>query len=356
MIMAIMKSNNRSNDQYFVKRSLQSTCYTWIIEDFRRRKEKQGIPLTSPSFGNDQGIQFEASIYPNGTEDSSFIGFYLSACNTCPIWVKARFSLKVLDKNGDFKFRKICKDPLIGPGQKVGWSKFCPRRKILDALNQILRNGQLTLVIEVYFIGENISDDHMDALLSLSPLLEPKTKAGTDEFKGLWEGKKFDHTLKVGEKLIPIHRTVLSSSSSRLDKALIRDRRTFFPIDDSYDSSIIKDIVYFLYHATFEFKPASSQLKEMLRFSHQYEVEILKFRAEQLLYESSDKECILDIFMTTQKYNSGNLLKALKFLLIENIELVTKTRGWCDLLSKEPSLVTSLVEFLGQELRKVRGV
>lgn len=356
--MAIMKSNNNNNrsEPFFIKRSLQSTCYTWIIEDFRRRKEKQGIALTSPTFGNDQGIQFEGLIYPNGTEDASFVAFYLSACTDCPIWVKARFSLKVLDKNGDFKFRKICKDPLLGPGHKVGWSKFCPRRKILDALNQILRNGQLTLVIEVYFIGENISNDHMDALLSLSPLFEPKSKSGTDEFKGLWEAKRFDHSLKSGEKLIPVHRVVLASSSPQLDRALIRDRRTFLAIDDSYDSSTIKDIVYFLYHATFEFKPRISQLKQMLRFSHQYDVEMLKFRVEQLLYESCEKECILDIFMTTQKYNSTNLLQAVKFLLIENIESVTKTRGWCELLSSEPSLVTSLVQFLGQELRKVRGV
>lgn len=344
-----------TNGQQFIKRRLESTCYTWIIEDFRRRKEKQGIALNSPTFGSD-GIQFQASFYPNGTDDSSFVGFFLTPCDTCPNWVKARFSIKVLDKNGDFKFRKICKDSLLGPGKKAGWTKFYPRRKILDALNQILRNGQLTLVIEVYFIGENISDDHMDALLSLSPLLEPKSKAGSEEFKSLWDGKRFDHTVKIGEKYLPVHRAVLAASSQQIDRALIRDRRTFFTVDESFDSSIVRDIIYFLYHATFDFKPSTSQLKQMLRFSHQYDIEILTFRVEQLLYETSDKESILDVFITTQKYNSSNLRQVLKFLLIENIESVTKTRGWLDLLTKEPSLVTSLVEFLGQELRKVRGV
>lgn len=353
--MAITKSPSR-RDQPFIKRTLQCSSYTWMIEDFRRRKEKQGVPLISPAFTSDHDISFQASLYPNGTEDSSFIGVFLGASSTCPSWVKARFSCKILDKNGDTKYRKICKDALTGGGGKVGWTKFYPKRKILDALNAILRNGQLTLVLEVFYIDDNISDEHMNALLTLSPFSEPKSKSGSDDLKQLWEGKRFDHSFKVGEKLIPIHRTVLASSSPILDKALIRDRRTFYPIDDSYDSSTVKDIVYFLYHAAFEYKPNTTQLKQMLRFSQQYDIAILTFHTEKLLYESCNSENILDTFLTAQQFNSINLCKIVKFVIIENIHLVTGTRVWYDLMAKEPKFITNLVTFLGEELRRVRSV
>ena len=358
--MTIIKDPRNQVPLDFQKRSLKFASLTWIIDDFRRRREKHGIPIISDAFSCEDAenagpmscTEFQVYFYPNGTEDPDMTSCFLMISATTFESVKARFAVSIMDKNGDLKVKKVFKDPVkgsrSGSNVKVGWSKFFPRRKILDAISQILKNGHVTLVIDVYYLDQDVDDDHINAIFALSPLFAPKSKSGTDDFKALYEAKNFDICLKMRDKNLPTHRVVLSTSQV-IEKSLIRDRRTFVVVDD-FDSRVMNDAVYFMYHRSFE--SHAVDLKNMLRFADQYKVPVLKFACEQELYENVSAENVIQLFDLANECNSSLLLHALKFMIIENIDAVTRTKGWQDALSFNHSLVTHLVQFLGQQLSR----
>jgi len=361
LLMAITKDHRNQAEPDFQKRSLRCASLTWIIDDFRRRREKHGFPIISDAFSCEEsenespappGTDFQVYFYPNGAEDPDMTSCYLMVNSTTYECVKARFAVSILDKNGDLKVKKVFKDPVrgsrCGTSVKMGWSKFYPRRKILDSLSQILKNGHITLVIDVYYLDQDVDDDHINAIFALSPLFAPKSKSGSEDFKSLFEGKNFDICLKLRDKNIPAHRVVLSTSQV-IEKSLIRDRRTFFVMED-FDSDVMADAVFFMYYRGFE--SHSVNFKNMLRFADQYRVPALKFACEQELYETVCCENVVQLFDLAIECSSSILVDALKFIIIDNIDAVLRTKGWHDALSSNHSLVTRLVQFLGQQLSK----
>lgn len=366
---AAVPAVSRIRQPVFQKRSLKFATLTWIIDDFRRRREKQGVPIISDLFssqdseneGTTPGTQFKVYFFPNGNEDPDFTSLFLlinsktsdSDCMTRPSSqsrdpVKARFAVSILDKNNELKVRKVFPD-IVRPGMRDGWSKFFPRRKILDAMSQILRNGHVTLVIDVHYLDQEVADDHINAIFSLSPLFAPKSKTGSEDFKALFESKNYDICLKLRDRSIPIHRIVLCSSSSLIEKSLLRDRRTFFAIED-FDPRTVTQAAYFMYHRTFE--STEPDYSDLLRFAHKYEVPSLQFACETELYQTANVDNLIPRLKLAHECRSSLLSEVLKFLIIENVEAVTRTRGWRDALTHDHELVTHIVQLLGQQLSR----
>lgn len=402
--MAIGKDNQSSQPLPFFKRSLKSASLTWIVEDFRRRREKQGQAIVSEAFGGEdeddhvkrhheinekensnnnnnvriitsnglkthpsklnasspsssKRTEFKVYFYPNGIEDADQTALFVQVSHTTSDIVKGRFAVSILDKNGDAKIKKVFSGVIKGrkdqeSGIKVGWNKFYPRRKLLDAISQILRNGTVTLVIDVFFLDQDVIDEHINAIFALSPLFQPKSKSGSDDFKQLYETKNFDICVKTRDnKSIPTHRIVLFTSHV-IEKLLIRDRRTFFMLDD-YDSSVIIPAIHFMYHREFDATTFNSiDFRKLLRFSDQYKVPALKFACEQELYNRVTIENIVSMYECASDCNANLLLHALEFMIVENVDAVTRTSGWWDALVKNHQLITHFVQFLGQQLSK----
>jgi hypothetical protein len=345
-----------SSDFEFVKRSLKFATTTIVIEDFRRRKERQGVPIISPSFSvgdensNDQKGQtsFKAFFYPNGTDDTEQTGFFLAVDESDYDTVKARFAVSILDKHGEVKVKKVCPVMVRGINNKAGWAKFYPRRKFLDSLQQILKNGTVSFVVDVYFIEEDIPGEQLNSIFNLSSLFTPKTKSGSEEFKELFEYKQFDIALKLKDRSIPAHRVVLATSLV-IEKYLIRDRRTFYPIDD-FDYDVVADAVYFMYHHSFESE--TPNYRNLLKFADAYKIHALKFACEQELYETVSLDNLLDLYRVAHSCNSPLLINSLKFVIKDNIVGVTETKGWFDLLANDPGLVTNIVRFLASDTKE----
>jgi len=334
----------------FVKRSLKYASTTWVIDDFRRRREAQGIPIISPVFSiSDENSNTEISatsfrmyFYPNGIEDLQQTALFLFGDKSEFDCVKARFAVSILDKHGEVKAKKVCLSLVRGVNNKAGWSKFYPRRKILDALSQILRNGTLSFVIEVYYIEEDISGAQLNSIFNLTTLFEPKTKSGSEEFKDLYEQKQYDIVLRVKDRSIPAHRVVLETSHV-IEKYLIRDRRTYFILDD-FDYHVVMDVVYFMYHQSFESE--HPDFKTMLKFADKYKVPALKFFCEQQLYDTVSIDNVLEVYRLAHDCNSTLLMNALRFVIRDNIIGITETKGWFDFLLRDQSLITNIVRFL----------
>lgn len=352
-------SENQDHDSLgfdFIKRSLKFASTTFVIEDFRRRKERQGVPIVSPSFSAEEEnsnelkgeTAFKLFFYPNGTDDSEHTGCFLAIDEGEYDTIKARFAVSILDKHGEVKYKKVCPVMVRGINNKAGWAKFYPRRKIMDSLQQILKNGALTLIVDVYFIEEDIPGEQLNSIFNLSSLFAPKTRSGSEEFKELFEMKKFDIALKLKDRSVPANRVVLATSLV-IEKLLIRDRRNLITIDD-FDYDVVADAVYFMYNHCFESE--SPDYKNILRFADTYKIHALKFACEQELYESVTLDNVLELFTLAYGCNSKLLTDALKFVIKDNIMGVTDTRGWFDLLSTDHSLVTSIVRFLATDKKE----
>ena len=144
------------------------------------------------------------------------------------------------------------------------------------------------------------------------------------------------------DRSIPAHRIVLATSHV-IEKYLIRDRRTFFIIDD-FEYDVVADVVYFMYNHSFESE--DPDYKSMLKFADVYKVPALKFACEQHLYETVSLANCLELYRVAHDCNSLLLINALKFVIRDNIFGITETRGWFEMLGKDHSLVTNIVRFL----------
>lgn len=353
----------------FIRRSLKCCSFTWVIEDFRRRREKPGEPIVSPVFVAEdensnivQGLEdsslgpsFKCFFYPNGTGDEpDQTAFFLWIEESSqPEFVKARFSVAILDKIGEAKVKKICPFMLKGLHQRAGWHKFFPKRKLLDSLNQLIVNGQVTFVVDVFFSEDDISLEQVNSIFNLASVFCPRTKSGSEEFRRLYEEKQFDLCIKTREgRNIPAHRVVLSATSHVLEKHLIRDRRTFLLIDD-FDSKVVQDAIFFMYHRTFE--SDEPDFKGLLKFAEIYKVPALKFAVEQELYESVMFDNALDLYSLAGECNSTLLLEALKYVIVENCQSITETAGWKKLLMTDHKMVTHLFNVLADEICRRMG-
>lgn len=350
----------------FKKRSLKVANLNWTIFDFRRREEKLGSAIISDPFSTQEdemeeplsrrqqsapAVQFRAYFYPNGYEDPDHTSLYLLVSAGSLQAVKARFAVSIMDKNNDVKVRKVFKE-IVRPGVTNGWPRFYPRRKILDAISHILKNGTVTLNIDVHYLDEEVADEHLNAIFSLSALFAPKSKYGSEDFKHLYENKNYDISVKVGERSLPVHRLVLCTSPV-IEQCLRRDRRLVFTVD-GFSYRTVADVIFFMYHHAFE--SSEPHYADLLRFAHKYQVPALAFACELELYQSARPRNLISRFRLARDCDSSLLLQAITFLIIENVDAVTRTEEWQHVLTYDHELVTHFVRLLGRHLSRTSAI
>ena len=104
------------------------TTFTWTIEDFESRPEKNGEKITSTTFlareSNEKATSWALELYPKGRKDEAAdkLSIFLRNCNDFPM--KAKYRVSILDSSSKKTNPQDCSVHLYDKNVDRGYKKW----------------------------------------------------------------------------------------------------------------------------------------------------------------------------------------------------------------------------------------
>ena len=310
--------------------------FTWTIDNFLDRPEKQREVIKSPTFTvKKEGCatsKWDLALYPRGyhySEDDVCIFFY----NVKKIPVKISYDVSILDLN--LKKHKTTRELKIDSNSGNGLHKWLSRQSLKNDSASLLPGGQMT----VYF---ELTVHSAPPEVSPSPEGKEDTDSCCNRFKEvgaclvkLLDDKDLtDMTIKCGGEDFPCHSLVMSARSpvfKAMFQANMKESETKEVVIEDIEPAVFAEMLHFIYTGGTNEDTLKDVSVELLAAADKYELLSLKEICEDNLCSGLTNSNAVQYLIL------GDLYKALKLRenalkeVATNMASIVKTEAYQEL-------------------------
>jgi len=374
------------------------SCYSiirgnheWVIEDFLKREEANGVSLSSKftvSAVDSKGIYYETvwkvKAYPHGCEPDVKDHLSLFITQISGPEVMCKYSLALLTSHPFDRFpiiqgqkRGSVQFPLDKRQSSRGWKRFFPLEQIIGNASSMLHDG--SLIVRVTVDLEMRADPltaTMGALPSSSPTIEQSSKGAVYEPTG---GRSFLTNLKYTDMVLvvkvganppaaingqeeaedddslaeteyPCHKFQLARKSDVFDAMFthkFKESLTNRVVISGLDPAAVLEMLRFIYEGKVNNLPSVDRC--LLEAADMYNIGELKSLCEKSICENMNVDNVSSLLMFAQTRFSQKIKSKCVEFITKNVQAVTHTAGWNDLV-KDPAIMTEVVRAMGPRI------
>jgi len=331
-------------------------CHEWLIEDFIRREEPVSSALQtrfSVTVLDNKGTKCETvwriKLYPKGcdSEHSNYVSIFINQVSGPPIWVKYAISLLGCQS---FDRSPYVYNTRRGSVQFVvdrrsssrGWKKFISHEAINAPGGSLLHDGALLIrcVVELECREANVDvEDNASSVFSRCPSFVTNTF--------LDDMKYTDMTLEVEGNVFHCHKYMLARKSDVFDAMFSHNFEETYSnkvVIMDLESEAILEMLRFIYVGkVYQMEKVN---KLLLAAADKYNIVDLKESCEKSLCNSMTVDNVSSLLLLARDRVSVELKRRALDFISQNIEAVTNSDGWQDLV-REPTLMTDVVRAMG---------
>jgi len=316
--------------------------YIWTISNFSYCREEMGETLKSSSFsaGANDKLKWCLRINPKGLDEESkdYLSLYLLllACNKSE--VRAKFKFSILNaKREETKAMESQRAYRFVQGKDWGFKKFIRRDFLMDESNGLLPDDKLTMFCEVSVVADSVN---VSGLSIMSTLKVPDCNLPQD-FGHLLESATFsDMTLKVEDKVYPVHKAILAARSpvfaAMFNHDLEETKLGVVSITD-LDTEVLREMLKFIY--TGKVAQLDTMADALLAAADKYALERLKIMCEEALASNLSIENVCDILILADLHNAKQLKNIAIDYTNSHAQEVTEQPAWKRLIKNHSNLV-----------------
>ncbi|XP_065199773.1 speckle-type POZ protein-like [Planococcus citri] len=341
---------------------IHEVSYVWTINNFEFH-EAEGSFLHSPEFSadsNDQ-IKWVLLLKPNGdliSDTKDTISFYVEfSLNSAAEKVYAKHNSFVWDsQHKKISISKGVVHEYLRKDKFRSWGRRAFLKKDDNFRNNLLINGQLTIICDIYFstVLDAISNTSHECKTAL-----PYSNAPDDDLlENL--GQLLEHrdladvVLSVGGQDYPAHKTILAARSPVFAAMFKHDTmkenvQNRIEIEDM-NVEVIGDFLKYIY--TGKYENLRNKAQDLLAASDKYQLNGLKMVCAEELYRTLSVENAAKILALADMHCVEELKsEVINFIVSESTE-VFETESWKKKLGSNFPLVNEVCLALAQRLNK----
>lgn len=315
------------NEEIPVTKFSQSThilvkqfVYEWKIKNFEYCHLSDGDFLESLKFvtvDQDDSFEWALEVFPHGyTEDYSdqvSVRLYLYDydCNE-NAFKQADVQLSLVNgkrEEVNVKKRLISREDFFN--DEAVFRNFIPRKQLLDEVNDLLPNNELTILCKFFF--NRGQRHHLTPAVSSEPIVKEvpveRRLLEFDDFEKLLDNPVFsDIEIVVGDKTFSAQKNILSSRSRYFEKVFqtagsCHDRLEI----DGVEVEVMRELLRFVYVGKIEH--LSRLTRDLLVQADKYEIEGLIEICERTLIDDLTLDNVEDMLTLVDKCRRAEKLK-----------------------------------------------
>ena len=331
------------------------TTFTWTIEDFQSRPEKNGEKITSTTFlarePNEKTTSWKLDLYPKGRKDftEDDLSICLRSCNDFPI--KARFSLSILDSSSkktntcDYRFKLFDRSK-----KETAWGRgsWVSRQSIINNTT-LLPGGHLKIFCELTVINGTERPD-----VEIERGTNARGQAQVSEHFGkLLNNKEFsDVEIECDGEIFNCHKAVLSIRSdyfqAMFQADMAENRSNKVAIKD-VDSQVVREILQFIYTGATNKNVLKEKSRELLAAANQYQLDLLKSICEDHLCSHLQIDNAIENLVFGAFHQASKLRMMAMKVIARNLVKLVGTEEYQDLVKDHPSLAAEIPKALVED-------
>lgn len=323
------------------KCTLFKVQHFWKIDNFSFVGKEELTSTIFSGVANGKTIQWQIKARVGDYQDNLSLFLHQVSRNDESLKVKGSVKFAILNKMGQWYNVKSFEQPNkmlhpIASNIKLGSDSWFYLSDIQR--NNCLTNDCLTIVAEVVGLADKwivTGDD------GYTPF-ETTGLAVWENFGSLLQTKRFsDVILVVGGQQYSAHKAILASRSSVFDKMFEHEmkesRENRVEIRD-FTPEVIHEMLQFIYTGTS--RKLNHMAGDLLVAAEKYALETLKVMCEKILFANLTVENAAKMLILADLYNAKPLKTAtIKYINAGRIASVMETKGWKDMVKKQPHLV-----------------
>jgi len=370
--------------------------HEWVIEDFLKREEANGVSLASKftvSAVDSKGIYYETvwkvKAYPKGCEQDVKDHLSLFITQVSGPEVLCKYSLALLtshpfdrvpmiqgQKRGSVQF------PIDKRQSSRGWKRFYPLDQIVGNATSMLHDGALIVRVTVDLA---MLVDPMAAIVApggpgavAGPAVAPHPAGEAGPSNHVSTNRAFLTNLKYTDMVLVVRAPPSSNSSDSEDLSASKDlvETVEYPchkfqlarksdvfdamfthrfkeslenrvVISGLDPAAVLEMLRFIYEGKVNNLPLVD--KCLLEAADMYNIVDLKVVCERSICENMNVDNVSSLLMFAQTRFSTKIKNKCVEFITKNVQAVTHTSGWNDLV-KDPAIMTEVVRAMGPRI------
>ena len=330
------------------------TEFTWTIDDFGTRPQKNGDYIFSSNFmvkkPNEKESCWQMKLYPKGYKSGSgeHLSIFLQSNNDFSLGVK--FEVSILDSSAQKTNRVYTFDTdfrhLESQRPTLEQRQWASRDSIINN-PELLPGGNLTILCVVTVFGtakilSGSQDDEIKSGLNKARGLEQVSQ----HFGKLFNDKEFsDVEIECGGEIFSCHKAILSTRSDvfrAMFQADMTETRTQKVTIKDMDSEVAREMLQFIYTGGTHEDVLKDKSGKLLEVAERYHLDVLKSICEDHLCSNLQISDAIENLIFGDFHQANKLKRTALKVIARNLIEVVNTEEYQNLFKDHPSLAAEI--------------
>ena len=344
----VHKKESRSSCRFLRSESVFHT-YTWIIEDFEKRRDEKNGLKSSIRFKSQNGkdtLWFIALDYEPDPRDHTII--VMPIINASAKIRKVKTVVSVVDTSGSRSRQKIGEEKKQINEKPIDRAVF---RFPLKHEDLIVVNDTLVIECEItlYSDYEEESTDEEEEKSLEKYQDSSKTKLMADLAQN--RDQFTDIMIMVQGKIFPCHMFMLAARS-RVFQAMfqsnMREKESGKIEIQDLTHEVVSEMLQFIYTGAVNKNLSEDFVRELFIAADKYQLDLLKNMCEEMLSSVvSIKSCLKNLSLA-KLYMTKTLKKSSLEFIMKNTVAVTTSKEWLDCIKDQPELAAEVTQAIAK--------
>jgi len=295
-------------------------------------------------------LNFQLEVFPNGEEgedNSDYVAVFLTSKRQAELDVKYDFS--VLKSDGTFFGRIGNTVKRFSPEQSSwGYGKAFPKAKLFEKQNEMIPNGNLTIVcnLEVFY-----GNHHISGKRGRPDFFIPETQSLVSNFTKIFDGSDelpySDVVLVCDGKSFKCHKFVLSTRSevfaAMFSQPMKESTDSVVKVEDA-DPVSLENFIRFIYTDSVDSIANFEEASAVLPLADKYNVQKLKTSCEKIICDCMDLNNVLQALYVGHLHNASHLRSFALDYVTHNMQKLIDTPQWNEVMHQYPGMLTEILK------------
>ena len=338
------------------------TTFTWTIEEFKNRPEKNGEKMSSTVFlargPNEKTTSWKLEFFPKGKKETDNeaeqeMSIFLHNCNDFPL--KAKYKVSILDSSSKKTTTFDCPVTLFASpnsSDNSAWGRIAwvSRQSIINN-TEMLPEGHLTLLCVLTVIGGTEKPTG-------SKDVETNTNARgleqvSEHLEKLFNCKEFsDVEIECDGEIFNCHMNILSTRSDvfrAMFQADMTENRTKKVTIKDIDSDVVRGMLLFIYTGATNGNVFKEKSRELFAAANMYQLDILKNICEDHLCSDLQINNAIENLIFGDTHQASKLRRMAMRVIARNIVKLVGTEEYQDLVKHHSLLAAEIPKALVED-------
>ena len=356
-VLSVLRNRECESDQWCrtVEGDVFKTTFTWTIENYINRPEKNGkggflsSSLVLVHGPNDKVFKWIFTLYPRGdsTADDEVASIFMN--NECDFDVKAEYQVSVIDNNQkNHQLEVVELDTYSAKGQgKDSWGRDIKLN--VDQLKAnpcyLIDGKHLILFITIVVQGDEKILSGSKYSKSQGLPVNCKTQVADDNVKIFADDQFSDVLVECDGQAFKCHRVILSARSPvfmAMFQAEMKETKTRVVTIKGYSAEAVKEMLHFIYTGSLTHEISEEMAKDLLRAANQYHLDLLKGVCEEKLCSTLVLGNSLEYLVLGDLHHASNLKAKALILVVTNMTDIVNTEDYKNFHKNHPDLALEM--------------